>query len=78
MYLKLSKEQLLKLEKEGNATFISLWNTIEKASTFYSTKDGLYSAYIEKDKNLTTAYATPVRVFKIHKAIIEIQMNKIK
>ena len=27
---------------------------------------------VEKDKNLTTAYATPVRVFKIHKAIIEI------
>lgn len=72
MYLQLTKQQILNLESSDKALFISLWDTTYNAFNYYNIKDGLFCSYSEHDSNLSTAYSTPVKVFKIYSNAFDI------
>lgn len=63
MFIQLSKNQIESLKKQNMAKQISRWETIEKAKSFYSNINGVYTAYIEEKNQLRSAYSTPVKVF---------------
>jgi hypothetical protein len=67
MFIELSKEQIEALKKQNMLKQISRWETIEKAKTYYSNTDGIYTAYIEEKRKLRSAYSTPVKVYLITK-----------
>lgn len=63
MFIHLTKKEIESLVKQGNAKKISRWETIEKAETYYSNLEGVYTAYTEDIKRLRSALSTPVKVF---------------
>ncbi len=72
MYLQLTKERILNLESNGKALLISLWDTTYNAFNYYNIQDGVFSSYTEHHNNLSTAYSTPVKVFKIYSSAFDI------
>lgn len=65
MFLDLSKEEIIGLEKEGRAEFISIFDTIENAKGYYDDKEEEYVGYIEEEDKLDGACSTPVKVYKL-------------
>ncbi|MDA5111130.1 hypothetical protein O3V59_22645 [Brevibacillus thermoruber] len=61
----LSKEEIKSLEMQGKIAFISLWDTIEKAKDYYDTLTHRYYAYQQDPTELTHAFSTPVKVYKL-------------
>lgn len=72
MYLHLTKQQILNLESSNKTLFISLWDTTYNAFNYYNFKDGIFCSYTEHHSNLSTAYSTPVKVFKIYSNALDI------
>lgn len=72
MYINLEKENILILESKGVAQFISLWDTLENSVKYYNNKIGFFSSYCESINNIQSAYATPVKVFKIYSNAFDI------
>ncbi|MFD0716124.1 MULTISPECIES: hypothetical protein [Paenibacillus] len=66
MFIKMSIEEIKSLEQKEMATHISLWDSLEKAEKFYSPLDGLYTAYKEENKNLISAFSTPVKIYRLY------------
>lgn len=72
MYIQLTKQQILDLESSGKALFISLWDNYYNTFNCYNIKDGIFCSYTEHYSNLSTAYSTPVKVFKIYSNAFDI------
>lgn len=65
MFISMDKAEILKLQEDSLVEYISLFSSIENAQLCYSDKPALYTGYIESKENLTYAFATPVKIFKI-------------
>lgn len=66
MFIYLSREQILKLEKNSQASFISLWDTLDNAELFYNAYPDIYTGYIENQENIKFALSTPVKIYKLY------------
>lgn len=65
MFIQLTVEEIKDLKSKKLIQQISRWQTLDKARSFYSTIDGVFTGYKENIKELESAYSTPVVVFKI-------------
>ncbi|ELK39267.1 hypothetical protein D478_25343 [Brevibacillus agri BAB-2500] len=61
----LSKEKIELLRSKGLIQFISLWDTLEKAKKYYDEKPQLYFAYKQDFSEITHAFSTPIKVYKL-------------
>ncbi|GED32368.1 hypothetical protein P9G84_19040 [Brevibacillus centrosporus] len=61
----LSKEKVQLLKSEGLIHFISLWDTVEKAKKYYHSLPQQYYAYKQDYSELTHAFSTPIKVYKL-------------
>lgn len=65
MFQILSKEKFELLRSDGRILFISLWDTFEKANNYYNDMPQLYLAYKPDKSEITHAFSTPIKVYKL-------------
>lgn len=65
MFIEMSKEEILQLEKQHIAVCVSRFSKLDSAKLFYSNKLDFFTGYTEAKENLTHAFATPIKIFKI-------------
>ncbi|WFB58556.1 hypothetical protein [Paenibacillus sp. BR1-192] len=70
MFIQMSIDEIKSLEQKQVAIHISLWDSLEKAEKFYSPLNGLYTAYKEENKNLISAFSTPVKIYRLYTPVV--------
>lgn len=65
MFIQVTKNEMQDLITKKLVQQISRWESLDKASLFYSKMDGIFTGYHQDLKRLKSAYSTPVVVFKI-------------
>lgn len=61
----ISKEKIELLKSKGLIQFISLWDTFDRAKKYYNEKPQLYLAYKQDISEITYAFSTPIKVYKL-------------
>lgn len=65
MYVKLQVDDIKLLRDQNMARQISRWESIEKAKSYYSNEDGLFTAFEEEESFIKSALSTPVFAFQL-------------